>query len=66
MSSTTIKSVNCPTCQTEVEWTDANAFRPFCSKRCQLIDFGAWAGEQHAIAGTPVYLEDEQDPDSLQ
>lgn len=44
-----IKQVNCPTCQKIVPWTEASAFRPFCSKKCQLIDFGDWAGEKHAI-----------------
>lgn len=24
-------------------------FRPFCSKRCQLIDLGEWAAEEKAI-----------------
>lgn len=23
--------------------------RPFCSKRCQLIDLGEWAAESHRI-----------------
>ena len=43
--------VPCPTCQAEVEWIPANAFRPFCSERCRLIDLGAWASEQHKIPG---------------
>lgn len=41
--------VNCPTCKKEVEWTTANQFRPFCTKRCQLIDLGQWANEENAI-----------------
>lgn len=46
---TGIKRVNCPTCQQIVAWTEANRYRPFCSKRCQLIDFGDWAAERNAI-----------------
>jgi uncharacterized protein len=34
--------VKCPTCHKETEY-QGNEFRPFCSERCQLIDFGAWA-----------------------
>lgn len=47
----------CPSCSRLVVWTSANPHRPFCSDRCQLLDLGAWAGEQHCIAGEPVYAE---------
>lgn len=40
--------VKCPTCGKETEYTD-NEFRPFCSERCQLIDFGAWADEEFSL-----------------
>ena len=46
---TSIKKVNCPTCQKIVEWKEESLFRPFCSKKCQLIDFGEWANENHSI-----------------
>lgn len=46
---TGIKQVNCPNCQKIVLWTEAETFRPFCSKKCQLVDFGEWAAERHAI-----------------
>jgi uncharacterized protein len=42
--------VNCPTCRRELEWSSA-PFRPFCSERCRLIDFGGWLSERHAIPG---------------
>ena len=29
--------------------TQESQFRPFCSKRCQLIDLGEWAAEEKAI-----------------
>jgi len=41
--------VNCPTCKKEVQWSTQNEFRPFCAKRCQLIDLGQWANEENAI-----------------
>jgi endogenous inhibitor of DNA gyrase (YacG/DUF329 family) len=53
-----MKTVNCPTCQTLVEWTEKNESRPFCSERCRLIDFGEWATEGHRIAGEPDYSDE--------
>jgi endogenous inhibitor of DNA gyrase (YacG/DUF329 family) len=44
-----IKTINCPTCQKIVPWTEEQVYRPFCSKKCQMIDFGEWASERHAI-----------------
>jgi endogenous inhibitor of DNA gyrase (YacG/DUF329 family) len=35
-------------------------FFPFCSKRCQLLDLGAWASEKYVIKGKEAELEDEQ------
>ncbi len=44
-----VTKVKCPACQGEVEWTPESPFRPFCSKRCQLIDLGEWAAEEKRI-----------------
>ena len=41
--------VNCPHCRKEVEWHVNNSFRPFCSKKCQLIDLGEWVNEEKSI-----------------
>ena len=61
MSPTTL---SCPTCKTTLEWSDKHPFRPFCSKRCQQIDFGGWAREDFAIKGAalvdPEMLDSEQ------
>ncbi|NMH59202.1 DNA gyrase inhibitor YacG [Alteromonas ponticola] len=46
--------VKCPTCQTDVNWEEKSEFRPFCCKRCQMIDLGDWATESNAIAGKPA------------
>ena len=43
--------VACPTCGKQVEWIEANKFRPFCSERCKKIDLGAWAEEKFVIPG---------------
>lgn len=44
-------SVTCPTCRLQVMWHEKNLFRPFCSKRCQLIDLNGWAKEEKSIHG---------------
>ena len=43
--------VTCPTCGKPVPWSPESTFRPFCSKRCQLIDLGEWVNEEKAIPG---------------
>lgn len=49
--------VACPQCCKKVEWREDNPYRPFCSKRCRLIDLGAWADGTHRIAGEPAMDE---------
>ncbi len=44
-------TVACPTCQREVLWTEQSQWRPFCSKRCRMVDLGAWLSEERAIPG---------------
>lgn len=39
----------CPNCRKPTVLTPANAFRPFCSERCQHIDFSGWIDERHVI-----------------
>ncbi len=34
-----------------MQWRTSNSYRPFCSERCRLIDFGDWADEEHRIPG---------------
>ncbi|MFM9888230.1 MAG: DNA gyrase inhibitor YacG [Burkholderiales bacterium] len=61
------KVVACPRCGTQVEWGPGSPFRPFCSKRCKLVDFGAWATERYRVAGPdldPNAEEDESAPKS--
>ena len=42
----------CPRCGEMSQWED-NAFRPFCSERCKLIDLGEWASEGYQIPAEP-------------
>jgi endogenous inhibitor of DNA gyrase (YacG/DUF329 family) len=38
----------CPRCKKPACWAD-NAYRPFCSERCKMIDLGAWANEDYRV-----------------
>ena len=51
----TLTQVPCPSCKKMSPW-QGNAFRPFCSERCKLIDLGAWASEKFAV---PTHEYDE-------
>lgn len=44
----TMLQVKCPLCGTRAAYA-GNEFRPFCSERCQLLDFGAWVNEEYAL-----------------
>lgn len=58
-------TVNCPSCQTKVNWSNASTHRPFCSQSCHDKDFIKWANEEQVIAGNPSYddiLSSELDP----
>jgi endogenous inhibitor of DNA gyrase (YacG/DUF329 family) len=52
----------CPICDAKSTWRPDNAFRPFCSYRCKLIDLGEWA-EGRAIPGESAPNPGEQDSD---
>ncbi|VAX76404.1 DNA gyrase inhibitor YacG, partial; Inhibits allthe catalytic activities of DNA gyrase by preventing its interaction with DNA. Acts by binding directly to the C-terminal domain of GyrB, which probably disrupts DNA binding by the gyrase [Serratia symbiotica] len=41
--------VTCPSCRRDVVWNEMSPHRPFCCKRCQLIDLGGWANEEKHI-----------------
>ena len=43
--------VACPTCGKAVTWEAGQAWRPFCSERCKLIDLGEWLSEEKRIPG---------------
>ncbi len=38
--------MRCPICKRETAW-EGNAFRPFCSERCKLIDLDNWLSERY-------------------
>ncbi len=49
--------VKCPQCGKQVPWVESQVYRPFCSERCKIIDFGGWASESNVIPGDPVDIE---------
>lgn len=50
--------VKCPNCGKETPY-EGNEFRPFCSERCKLIDFGAWADEEYAMPVEDAGISEE-------
>lgn len=61
---TNLKKVSCPTCGKKDTWTSENAFRPFCSERCKLIDLGEWADENYRVSGEKVNPENDEESES--
>jgi endogenous inhibitor of DNA gyrase (YacG/DUF329 family) len=52
-------NVACPTCKKQLEWIPENIYRPFCSKKCQLIDLGEWFDETRRLEGEVVTSENQ-------
>ena len=57
MDTTKKRLVACPNCKKMSEFSPNNAFRPFCSERCKMIDLGIWASEGYAI---PVEIKEDE------
>jgi endogenous inhibitor of DNA gyrase (YacG/DUF329 family) len=47
--------MTCPICKAAVPENGKD--RPFCSRRCQLIDLGNWLGERYAVPGEDATAE---------
>lgn len=56
--------VKCPQCGKKTEFTE-NEHRPFCSERCKLLDFGAWADEEFRLPSESGSL-DESDIEAIE
>ena len=56
--------VKCPRCSKEVEFS-GNEFRPFCSERCKMVDFGDWADEKFRLPVQSTSLT-ESDIDQIE
>jgi endogenous inhibitor of DNA gyrase (YacG/DUF329 family) len=49
---------HCPICRAPA----ADAYRPFCSRRCADVDLARWLGGAYAIPGAADADEDGDDP----
>ena len=54
--------MRCPTCDKIVSIED-NAYRPFCSERCRLLDLNSWLTEQYRVPVDDGMLEQDADAD---
>ena len=52
--------VPCPTCGQPSLFNPVNLYRPFCCKRCKLIDLGQWASESYSVP-----TDETLEPDGL-
>jgi hypothetical protein len=49
--------VRCPTCKQAFP-DESREFRPFCSRRCKLIDLGNWLSGSYAVPGEAADEDD--------
>ncbi|HUS52528.1 MAG TPA: DNA gyrase inhibitor YacG [Thermohalobaculum sp.] len=49
----------CPICRDPA----AEAWRPFCSRRCADVDLGRWLGGSYAFPGEPADLSSDPEAD---
>lgn len=47
----------CPRCNKETILSSKNKYRPFCSEKCKIIDFGSWVNEDNKVS-RPIQSED--------
>ena len=49
------KIVKCPECGKSSEYSSVNKYRPFCSRRCRLIDLGEWIEGKYRLGAEEDY-----------
>lgn len=56
--------MECPTCGRRVDYQSRTEvpFRPFCSRRCKLIDLHKWLNEEYRVSEELVVPPMEQRP----
>lgn len=52
--------MRCPKCDKAVS-IEGNAYRPFCSERCRLLDLNSWLTEQYQVPVDDGIVEQEDD-----
>jgi endogenous inhibitor of DNA gyrase (YacG/DUF329 family) len=50
------RAKKCPICGKPA----ADAFRPFCSRRCADVDLNRWLSDVYVVPGKPEEAEDER------
>ena len=55
-----VRKVSCPACGKLAVFGPQNKWRPFCSERCKMLDFGDWAAERYRVASEEK-LEDSEE-----
>jgi endogenous inhibitor of DNA gyrase (YacG/DUF329 family) len=50
--------VKCPICNMPTPY-EGNEFRPFCSERCKLLDFGGWVDEEYKLPVEETSMTEE-------
>lgn len=55
--------INCRHCGREFNYEES-PFRPFCGKRCRMIDLGAWINEEYRMACVNGPKDEENDQQS--
>jgi uncharacterized protein len=53
----------CPTCKKSV-LKQENAFFPFCSERCRLIDLGQWLDGGYSVPGSDSPSAPDDNPEN--
>ena len=51
--------IKCPHCGKQTKF-EGNEYRPFCSERCKLLDFGAWVDGEYNLPAESQTLTDEE------
>ena len=54
--------VACPRCGVPTTFEPGQAYRPFCSERCKMIDLGQWAAEAYRVPESTPALEEDGPP----
>ncbi len=54
----------CPTCGASFEADPTSKWRPFCTRRCKLVDLGNWMDGVYRIS-RPLAAEDLEDDEAL-
>jgi len=54
------KATQCPLCKKET----MKDFRPFCSKKCKMVDLYKWVSGHYVIPGDPASILDAEEKEA--